>query len=259
MNSTRLKHHAALMYAHACTAQLTLLDSFQSTSVHLSHNTAYLVLHCYLLSIYVFSSLLSVCLNQWLHLQAHEFFSDAEEAAEDAADAVKDEANRATSSRPHMARPLGKDPIPTNTEDIAKWRKAHPPPARPTREAGSDKRQSAEGSWESAKGQTREAVDEAKGKSREAADDLKGKYKETAEDVKSEIKATAEDVKDKASESVDGWASWFGEFPQQYFCCTHFHKLCVLPTMRRHIATQWHAWVPLCVTAVPCKTGRQQV
>ncbi len=162
-------------------------------------------------------------LNQWLPLQAHEFFSDAEEAAEDAADAVKNEANRATSSGPHMARPLGKDPIPTNTEDIAKWRQAQPPSAKPIREAASDKRQTAEGSWESAKGQTREAVDEAKGKSKEAADDLKGKYKETAEDVKSKTKATAEDVKsktkaavedvkDKASESADGWASWFGNF-----------------------------------------------
>ena len=192
-------------------------------------------------------------------MQAHEFFSDAEEAAEGAADAVKDEANRATSSGPHMARPLGKDPIPTNTEDIAKWRKAHPPPAKPIGEAGSDTRQSAEGSWESAKGQTREAVDEAKGKSREAADDLKGKYTETAEDVKSKTKATAEDVKDKASESADGWASWFGEFSWHCFCY-HFHKsLCSAYFAWLCSDTQWHLCMPLCVTAAPCKIGRKQV
>lgn len=175
-------------------------------------------------------------------MQAHEFFSDAEEAAEDAADAVKDETNRASSSGPHMARPLGKDPIPTNTEDIAKWRKDHPSPAKPAREAASDTRQSAEGSWESAKGQTREAVDEAKGKSREAVNDVNGKYRETAEDVKSKTKATtedvksktkatAEDVKDKASESADGWASWFGELPWHCFCCRHFYNQCVLPIL----------------------------
>ena len=182
------------------------------------------------MSIFELASLLCVW-NQRLHLQAHEFLSDAEEAAEDAADAVKDEANRATSSGPHMARPLGKDPIPTNTENIAKWRKAHPPPAKPIREAGSDTKQSAEGSWESAKGQTREAVDEAKGKSREAADDLKGKYRETAQDVKSKTQATAEDVKDKASDSADGWASWFGEFPWHCFCCGQCHIKCVLPVL----------------------------
>ena len=201
----------------------------------------------------------SVCFYQRLHLQAHEFFSDAEEAAEDAADAVKNEANRATSSGPHMARPLGKDPIPSNTEDIAKWRQAHPPPVKPVREAGRDTKQSAEGSWESAKGQTREAVDEAKGKSREAADDMKGKYRETAEDVKSKTKATAEDVKDKASESADGWASWFGEFSCHCFCC-HFHKpLCSACFAWRCSDTQWHLCMPPCVIAAPCKIGRKQV
>ena len=200
------------------------------------------------MSIFELASLLCVW-NQRLHLQAHEFLSDAEEAAEDTADALKDEANRATSSGPHMARPLGKDPIPINTEDIANWRKAHSPSAQPTREAASDTRQSAEGSWESAKGQTREAVDEAKGKSREAADDLKGKYRETAEDVKSKTKATAEDVKsktkataedvkDKASESADGWASWFGGFPWHCFCCRHFCNQCVLPIL--HGAAKMH-------------------
>ena len=152
-------------------------------------------------------------------LQAHEFFSDAEEAAEGAADAVK---GRTTSSGPHMARPLGKDPIPTNTEDIAHWRKAHPQPARPTRETSAGARQTAEGSWESAKGQAREAVDDVKGRSRAAADDVKGKSKETAEDVKSKTKETADEVKSKtketadevkskADESVDSWMSWFGK------------------------------------------------
>ena len=152
-------------------------------------------------------------------LQAQEFFSDAEEAAEGAAGAVKD---RTSSSGPHMARPLGKDPIPTNTEDIASWRKAHPQPARPTRETSAGARQTAEGSWESAKGQAREAVEDVKGRSRAAADEVKGKSKETAEDVKSKTKETAEDVKSKtketadevkskADESVDSWMSWFGK------------------------------------------------
>ena len=141
-------------------------------------------------------------------LQAQEFFSDAEEAAEDAADAVK---GRTASSGPHMARPLGKDPIPTNTEDIANWRKSHPQPVKPNRETVNEARQTAEGSWESAKGQAREAVDDVKRKSKAAADNVKGTYKETAEDVKSNTKETAEEVKSKASESADSWASWFGK------------------------------------------------
>ncbi len=221
------------------------------------------------MSIFELASLLCVW-NQRLHLQAHEFLSDAEEAAEDTADALKDEANRATSSGPHMARPLGKDPIPTNTEDIAKWRQAHPPSAQPIRAAARDTKQSAEGSWESAKGQTREAVDEAKGKSKEAADDLKGKYRETAEDVKSKTKATAEDVKsktkataedvksktkataedvkDKASESADGWASWFGGFPWHCFCCRHFCNQCVLPILHGIALTHHGTYACHCVS-----------
>ncbi len=46
---TRLKHDAALMHGHAGTAQLTLLNSYNTMRIHLSCNTSYIVLCCYLL------------------------------------------------------------------------------------------------------------------------------------------------------------------------------------------------------------------
>lgn len=163
-------------------------------------------------------------------MQAHDFFSDAEEAAEDAKETVKDEAGRVTSSGPSRTGPrdndlLGKDPIPSNTEDVTHWRDAHPRPARRTREADTvDRtRQAAEGSWESAKGQTQQAAQDVKGKSRDAAEDVKGKLRQTADDVKGKSKETKEEakgtiretidsVKSKASEASEGWISWFGTF-----------------------------------------------
>lgn len=117
-----------------------------------------------------------------------------------------------------MTRPLGKDPIPSNTEDLTKHRQAHPQPVRGSRasEIGDKTRQTAEDSWQSAKGQTREAVEDVKGEARGAADGVKGKYRETADKVKGKSRAAADDVENKASETADdvkGWTkNWFGEF-----------------------------------------------
>ena len=151
-------------------------------------------------------------------MQAHDFFTDAEETVVDAKDAVKDEADRATSSGPSQTVPrpsglYGKDPIPSNTEEVEHWRRTHPRPARGTVEsdAGEGAKQAAKDSWASVKGQTQEAADAMKGKTRQAADDVKGK----AEDVKGKASERADQANDKADETADGiagWAkSWFGK------------------------------------------------
>ena len=160
-------------------------------------------------------------------MQAHDFFSDSKEAAADAEGAVKDEADRVSSSGPSQTAPrpsglYGKDPIPSNTEDVEHWRRTHPRPARGT--DGSDARegvkQAAKNSWASVKGQTQEAASAAKGSTKQAVDDAKGK----AEDVKDKVDETADEAKDKADETADGitgWAkSWFGKFSGDNTCYT---------------------------------------
>ena len=157
------------------------------------------------------------CVHVSCCVQAHDFFSDAEEAAEDAAEAVKDKAASATSSGPSRAVPrpsglYGKDPTPSNTEDVENWRHTHPQTARATTGNAENAKQAAKDSWESAKGHTRNAADGLKGKAQRAADDAKGK----AADVKAQAKESAEGTKEQVEETADGvtaWAkSWFGEY-----------------------------------------------
>ena len=162
-------------------------------------------------------------------MQAHDFFSDAKEAAADAGDAVKDEADRASSSGPSRTVPrpsglYGKDPISSNTQDVEQWRRTHPQPARGSdvSDAGKGVNQAAKDSWASAKGQTQEAADAAKGSTKQAADDAKGKAKE----VKGKADETVDQAKDKADETADGitgWAkSWFGKTTDHDTCCITF-------------------------------------
>lgn len=176
----------------------------------------------------------SVCV-----LQAHDFFSDAKETAADAKDAVQDEADRAGSRVPSRTVPrpsglYGKDPIPSNTEDLEKWRRTHPRPARGDAgaDAGEGLKQAAKESWASVKGQTQEAADAAKGNTKQAAQhDVKGKANEMADqakgkaaDVKGNANETADQAKDKADEAADGFAgwakSWFGKSTDCHICCT---------------------------------------
>ena len=160
-------------------------------------------------------------------LQAHDFFSDAKEDLADAKDAVKDEADRASSSGPSgkVLRPsglYGKDPIPSNTEDVEQWRRTHPRPARGTdvSDAGEGVKQAAKDSWVSVNKQTQEATNAANGSTKQTAHDAKGK----AEEVKGKADETANQAKDKADETADGitgWAkSWFGKFTDHKICYT---------------------------------------
>ena len=178
-------------------------------------------------------------------MQAHDFFSDAKEAAADAKDAVKDEAERAGSRGPSRTVPrpsglYGKDAIPSNTEDVEHWRRTHPWPARGN--AGSDAvegvKQAAKDTWGSVKGQTQEAAQAAKGNTKQAAQHAKGKVEDVkekanktadqakgkAEDVKGKANETADQAKDKADEAADGFAgwakSWFGKSTPCCTCCT---------------------------------------
>lgn len=153
-------------------------------------------------------------------MQAHDFFTDAKETAEDAKDAVKNEADRAATTGASRTGPrpsglYGKDPIPANTEDVEQWRRTHPRPARGTdgSDAGEGVKEAVKDSWASVKGQTQDSVDAAKGKTRQAVDDAKG----TAEDVKGKANEKADQAKEKADEATEGiagWAkSWFGKSP----------------------------------------------
>lgn len=158
--------------------------------------------------------------------QAQDFFTDAKEAAADAKDAVKSEADRvattgASRTGPRPSNLYGKDPIPSNTEDVEQWRRTHPRPARSdASDAGDGAKQAVTQSWTSAKGQTQESVDAAKGTARQAADAAKGKSEDVkgkAEDVKGKANEAAGQAKGKAEETVEGitgWAkSWFGKSP----------------------------------------------
>ena len=105
----------------------------------------------------------------------------------------------------------GKDPIPSNTEDVEHWRRSHPRSSRSSNQPDLEKsKQAAEESWASAKRQTKDVADDVKGKAQGAADDAKGK----ASDVKGKTNETADEAKEKADEAADGvtaWAkSWFG-------------------------------------------------
>ena len=173
-------------------------------------------------------------------LQAHDFFSDAKEAAADAEDAVKDEADRASSSGPSRTAPrpsglYGKDPIPSNTEDVEQWRRTHPRPARGTdgSHAREGVKQAAKDSWASVKGQTQEAANAAKGSTKQAVDDAKGK----AEDVRGKVDDTADEAKDTADETADGitgWAkSWFGKATS--------HDTCYITLLSRNLMMQHHS------------------
>ena len=159
-------------------------------------------------------------------MQAHDFFTDAKETAADVKDAVKNEADRAATtgaarSGPRPSCLYGKDPIPSNTEDVEQWRRTHPRTARgvpDASDAGEGAKQAVKDSWASAKGQTQDSVDAAKGKTRQAADAAKGKVehvKGKAEDVKAKANEAADEAKGKAEETSDGiagWAkSWFGK------------------------------------------------
>ena len=175
-------------------------------------------------------------------LQAHDFFSDAKETAADAEDAVKDKADKARSSGPSRTvhRPsnlYGKDPIPSNTEDVEQWRRMHPRPARGTdgSDAGDGVKQATKDSWASVKGQTQEAADAAKGSTKQAADDAKGKAKE----VKGKVDETVDQAKDKADDTADGvtgWAkSWFGKSTDHSTCCiTHLSSLSRKLVLQHH-------------------------
>lgn len=118
----------------------------------------------------------------------------------------------------------GKDPIPSNTEDVEQWRRTHPRPARGSNQPDArESKQAAEESWASAKRQTKDAANDVKGMAQEAADDAKGK----ARDVKGKANETADEAKEKADETADGvtaWAkSWFGMLITAFAlfaCCT---------------------------------------
>ena len=174
-------------------------------------------------------------------LQAHDFFSDAKEDLADAKEAVKDEADRASSSGPSTTVPrpsglYGKDPIPSNTEDVEQWRRTHPRPVRgaDVSDAGEGVKQAAKDSWASVKGQTQETTDAAKGSTKRAADDAKGK----AEEVKGKADETADQAKDKADETADGitgWAkSWFGKSTDNEICYTTYSSFLSRNLMLQH-------------------------
>ena len=140
-------------------------------------------------------------------MQAQELFSEARDTVEEvvddatggaqrfqhkAADAAEDLKHKASSSSASQPRPAGlygKDPIPTNTEELQRWRQTHPRPAGQARGgarggAYADGEGRVEGSLrrsaQSAGDYLRATGREAEGGSQDAAGDVKAWGKSVA-------------------------------------------------------------------------------